>query len=111
MGRGAQGLMDARTNIEARLPSRHMTEAHAWAPRRSARAAVFKKTPYIAESKSDGRFIAKDIFEVGAIPLLTLSSHGFLQDDCMTVMGRAVAENSVTPNPKQLVELTRHADA
>src|ERR1044072_8907583 len=68
-------------------------------------AEVFKRTPYIADLKPGGRYVAKDMFEVGGIPLLmkTLLDHGFLHGDCMTVTGRTIAENlkSVKWNPNQ----------
>jgi len=76
----------------ASLPSREAIE-------------VFKKTPYIAGLKPGGRYVAKDMFEVGGIPLLmkTLLDHGFLHGDCITVTGRTIAENlkSVKWNPNQ----------
>jgi dihydroxy-acid dehydratase len=58
-------------------------------------AEIFKKTPYIADLKPGGRYVAKDLFEVGGIPLLmkTLLDHGFLHGDCITVTGRTIAEN------------------
>ena len=58
-------------------------------------AAVFKRTPYIADLKPAGRYVAKDLFEAGGVPLLmkTLIDHGFLNGACMTVSGRTVAEN------------------
>ena len=58
-------------------------------------AAVFKRTPYIADLKPAGRYVAKDLFEAGGVPLLmkTLLDHGFLNGACMTVSGRTVAEN------------------
>jgi dihydroxy-acid dehydratase len=58
-------------------------------------AEVFKRTPYIADLKPGGRYVAKDLFEAGGIPLLmkTLLDHGFLHGECMTVTGRSVAEN------------------
>jgi dihydroxy-acid dehydratase len=58
-------------------------------------AEIFKKTPYIADLKPGGRYVAKDLFEVGGIPLLmkTLLDHGFLHGDCLTVTGRTMAEN------------------
>ena len=129
--------MDARTNLKARLPSRHVTEGPARAPLENAAATVaptggstnvapqlpaiaheceieftlfdvaeiFKKTPYIADLKPGGRYVAKDMFEVGGIPLLmkTLLDHGFLHGECMTVTGRTIAENlkSVKSNPNQ----------
>ena len=58
-------------------------------------AEIFKRTPYIADLKPGGRYVAKDMFEAGGIPLLmkTLLDHGFLHGDCMTVTGRTIAEN------------------
>lgn len=58
-------------------------------------AEVFKRTPYIADLKPGGKYVAKDMFEVGGIPLLmkTLLDHGFMHGDCMTVTGRTIAEN------------------
>jgi dihydroxy-acid dehydratase len=58
-------------------------------------AEIFKRTPYIADLKPGGRYVAKDLFEAGGIPLLmkTLLDHGFLHGDCMTVTGRTMAEN------------------
>ncbi|MCS0504689.1 dihydroxy-acid dehydratase [Ancylobacter mangrovi] len=68
-------------------------------------AEIFRRTPYIADLKPGGRYVAKDMFEVGGIPLLmkTLLEHGFLHGDCMTVTGRTIAENlaSVKWNPHQ----------
>ena len=58
-------------------------------------AEIFKRTPYIADLKPGGRYVAKDLYEVGGIPLLmkTLLDHGYLHGDCITVTGRTVAEN------------------
>ena len=58
-------------------------------------AEVFRRTPYIADLKPGGRYVAKDLFEAGGIPLLmkTLLDHGFLHGECMTVTGRTMAEN------------------
>jgi dihydroxy-acid dehydratase len=58
-------------------------------------AEVFKRTPYIADLKPGGRYVAKDLFEAGGIPLLmkSLLDHGFMHGDCITVTGRTVAEN------------------
>jgi dihydroxy-acid dehydratase len=68
-------------------------------------ADVFKRTPYVADLKPGGRYVAKDMFEAGGVPLLmkTLLDHGFLHGDCLTVTGRSVAENlkSVAWNPDQ----------
>jgi dihydroxy-acid dehydratase len=58
-------------------------------------AEIFEKTPYIADLKPGGKYVAKDMFEAGGIPLLikTLLDHGYLHGDCMTVTGRTLAEN------------------
>jgi dihydroxy-acid dehydratase len=68
-------------------------------------AEIFKKTPYVADLKPGGRYVAKDMFEAGGVPLLmkTLLDHGFLHGDCLTVTGRTIAENlkNVKWNPDQ----------
>ena len=68
-------------------------------------AEIFRKTPYIADLKPGGRYVAKDMFEVGGIPLLmkTLLDNGYLHGDCLTVTGRTIAENlaKVAWNPDQ----------
>lgn len=75
-------------------------------------AEIFKKTPYIADLKPGGRYVAKDMFEAGGIPLLmkTLLDHGYLHGDCLTVTGRTIAENlkNVKWNPHQ--DVVRSAD-
>jgi dihydroxyacid dehydratase/phosphogluconate dehydratase len=52
-------------------------------------AEVFKRTPYIADLKPAGRFVAKDLFEAGDVPMLmkTLLDSGFMHGECMTVTG------------------------
>jgi dihydroxy-acid dehydratase len=75
-------------------------------------AEVFKRTPYIADLKPGGRYVAKDMFEAGGVPLLmkTLLDHGYLHGDCLTVTGRTIAENlqGVRWNPDQ--DVVRPAD-
>src|SRR5258708_22223534 len=75
-------------------------------------AEIFKKTPYVADLKPGGRYVAKDMFEAGGIPLLmkTLLDNGHLHGDCLTVTGRTIAENlkSVKWNPHQ--DVVRPAD-
>lgn len=75
-------------------------------------AQIFKRTPYIADLKPGGRYVAKDLFEAGGIPLLmkTLLDHGYMHGDCLTVTGRTVAENmaKVSWNPDQ--DVVRSAD-
>jgi dihydroxy-acid dehydratase len=58
-------------------------------------AEIFRKTPYIADLKPGGRFVAKDMYEAGGMPVLlrTLLDGGYLHGDCMTVTGKTLAQN------------------
>lgn len=122
--------MDARTNIEGRLPSRRGTEGLARAVHTSSDAPdaalhlsaiefdlidageIFKKTPCAAGLKPHGRYLAKDMDDVGAISLLmkTLLDNGPLHGNCLTVAARTITENlkSVKRNPRPVV--VRSAD-
>ena len=70
-------------------------------------AKIFKKTPYIADLKPGGKYVAKDMYEAGGVPMLlkTLHEGGFIHGDCLTVTGKTIAENleSVTFDPSQKV--------
>ncbi len=56
---------------------------------------ISKKTPYIADLKPGGKYVAKDLYEIGGVPILikALLDGGLLHKDCMTVTGRTIAEN------------------
>lgn len=58
-------------------------------------AKIFKKTPYIADLKPGGRYVAKDLFRIGGVPVLmkALLEGGYLHGDCITVTGKTIAEN------------------
>jgi dihydroxy-acid dehydratase len=58
-------------------------------------AAIFRDTPYIADLKPAGRYVAKDLYEAGGVPVLmkALLDGGYLDGGCRTVTGRTVAEN------------------
>ena len=58
-------------------------------------AEIFKKTPYLADLKPGGKYVAKDMFEAGGVPMLlkTLLDGGFINGDCLTVTGKSMAEN------------------
>ena len=62
---------------------------------------IFKKTPYAQSLKPAGRYVAKDIDEVGSIPLLMkkLLDNGYLDGDCLTVTGQTIAENLKSVKP------------
>ena len=56
---------------------------------------IFKRTPYIADLKPGGRYVMKDLHDVGGVPVLmkALLDGGYLHGDCLTVTGRTIAEN------------------
>ena len=56
---------------------------------------IFRRTPYIADLKPGGRYVALDVHRIGGIPVIlkALLDGGLLHGDCMTVTGRTMAEN------------------
>lgn len=56
---------------------------------------VFRRTPYIADLKPGGKYVAKDLYEVGGVQVVlkTLLEGGCLHGDCLTVTGKTIAEN------------------
>ncbi len=70
-------------------------------------AKIFKKTPYLADLKPGGKYVAKDMWMAGGVPMLlkTLYDGGFIHGNCMTVTGKTMKENlkNVKFNLKQKV--------
>lgn len=70
-------------------------------------AEIFKRTPYIADLKPGGRYVAKDMHEAGGIymAMKTLMEGGYLHGDCLTATGKTLAENleEIIWNPDQKV--------
>ncbi|MFL2860156.1 MAG: dihydroxy-acid dehydratase [Pontiellaceae bacterium] len=58
-------------------------------------AEIFKKTPYIANLRPGGSYVAKDLFDVGGVGVVIkeLLDHGYMHGDCITVTGKTLAEN------------------
>ncbi len=56
---------------------------------------IFKRTPYIADLKPGGRYVAKDLYDIGGVPVLmkALLDGGYLHGECITVTGKTIAEN------------------
>jgi dihydroxy-acid dehydratase len=56
---------------------------------------ICKRTPYIGDLKPGGRYVMKDLHDIGGVPMLmkALLDGGHLHGDCLTVTGRTVAEN------------------
>ena len=58
-------------------------------------AKIFKKTPYLADLKPGGKYVAKDMWKAGGVPMLlkTLFDGGYIHGDCLTVTGKTIREN------------------
>lgn len=58
-------------------------------------ARIMRNTPYIADLKPGGKYVALDVYRVGGIPVIlkALLDGGLLHGDCMTVTGKTMAEN------------------
>ena len=58
-------------------------------------AKIFKKTPYLADLKPGGKYVAKDMWKAGGVPMLlkTLLDGGYIHGNCMTVTGKTMKEN------------------
>jgi dihydroxy-acid dehydratase len=70
-------------------------------------ANIFKTTPYMADLKPGGNYVAKDMYEAGGVYMLmkSLLGEGLLHGNCMTVTGKTLGENidEITWNPDQKV--------
>jgi dihydroxy-acid dehydratase len=72
---------------------------------------IFKRTPYIADLKPGGRYVMKDLYDIGGVPALmkALLDGGYLHGDCITVSGKTMAENlrhAVLPADQDVVRPT-----
>ncbi|WP_373492071.1 dihydroxy-acid dehydratase [Parasphingorhabdus sp.] len=70
-------------------------------------AEIFKTTPYLADLKPGGKYVAKDMHEAGGVYMLmkTMMDNGLIKGDCITVTGKTLGENieEITWNPDQKV--------
>lgn len=58
-------------------------------------AKIFKSTPYIADLKPGGRYVAKDMYEIGGVQVVLneLLKGGYIHGDCLTVTGKTIEQN------------------
>ena len=56
---------------------------------------IMRRTPYIADLKPGGKYVAFDVHRIGGIPVVlkALLDGGLLHGDCVTVTGKTIAEN------------------
>lgn len=70
-------------------------------------ADIFKDTPYIADLKPAGKYVAKDLFEIGGVVMVlkALSVGGYIHCNCLTVENKSMGEclENVQFNPTQKV--------
>jgi dihydroxy-acid dehydratase len=55
---------------------------------------IFRDTPYFVDLKPGGQFVAKDLYEVGGVPVVLkeLRKAGLIHEDCMTASGKTIGE-------------------
>jgi len=55
---------------------------------------IFRDTPYFVDLKPGGNYVAKDLYEVGGVPVVMkeLRKAGLIHEDCMTASGRQMGE-------------------
>ncbi len=55
---------------------------------------IFNDTPYFVDLKPGGQYVAKDLYEVGGVPVVLkeLRKAGLIHEDCMTASGRTMGE-------------------
>ena len=48
-------------------------------------AEIFKETPYIVDLKPGGKYLAKDLHEIGGVPIImkALLDGGYFYEDCL----------------------------
>jgi dihydroxy-acid dehydratase len=65
---------------------------------------IFRDTPYFVDLKPGGAYVAKDLYDVGGIPVVMkeLRRAGLIHEDCITASGRSIGE--------ELDLITREAD-
>ncbi len=70
-------------------------------------AEIFKSTPYLADLKPGGQYVAKDMYDAGGVYMVmkTLLNEGLLDPNPLTVTGKTLGENieEITWNPNQKV--------
>lgn len=57
--------------------------------------SVTDRTPFLADLKPSGKYVMKDVHDIGGIPAVMkyLLEHGMINGDCLTVTGKTIAEN------------------
>lgn len=74
---------------------------------------IMRRTPYLASLKPGGKYVAKDLYDVGGVGIVMkeLLKGGYLHGDCMTVTGKTIEENlrdvQFPPNQDVVAPITK----
>ncbi len=57
-------------------------------------ADIMRDTPYFVDLRPGGKYVAKDLYEVGGVPVVMkeLQKLGLMHEDCITASGRTLGE-------------------
>jgi len=56
---------------------------------------IYQNTPYIGDMSPGGKYVAKDLYDVGGVPIVikSLLDGGYINGDCITVTGQTIGDN------------------
>lgn len=59
---------------------------------------IMRDTPYFCDLRPGGKYVAKDLYEVGGVPVVMkeLQKLGLMHEDCITASGRSIGEELET---------------
>ena len=65
---------------------------------------IFRETPYFVDLKPGGKYVAKDLYDVGGVPVVMreLRKAGLIHEECLTASGKTIGE--------EIDQVTREAD-
>ena len=71
---------------------------------------ISDKTPVLADLKPSGKYLMEDVHSIGGTPAVMkyLLNKGYLHGDCMTVMGKTIAENLADIKPIEFEQTVVH---
>ena len=56
---------------------------------------IYNSTPYIGDMAPGGKYVAKDLYDIGGVPIVikSLIDGGYINGDCITSTGKSIGEN------------------
>ena len=56
---------------------------------------IYNTTPYIGDMAPGGKYVAKDLYDIGGVPIVikSLLNGGYINGDCITSTGKTIGEN------------------